>query len=240
MAKIGKLIVIEGNDSSGKETQTKLLVKRLNSENISCATMSFPRYNTPTGRIIGQCYLGKKDLGKKFGWQGDYCWLGDANSVDPLVASLYYTADRVAAIREIKETLCSGTNLVIDRYVESNMAHQGGKEPDSQKRCKIFHKIDDLEYHLLGFPRPDTIVYLYMPYTISKILKLKRGSTDGHESNPKHGINAEKAYMQLAEMFKWIKIDCAPDKSRARSEEDIAEEVYTRVKPVLIGENGNR
>ena len=124
----GKLIVIEGTDSSGKETQAKKLIERLTMEGIPCETMVFPRYQTPTGRIVGQCYLGKKNLGK-----GDTAWFGDADSLNPEIASLYYAADRMAAKEEILEIINSGTHLVLDRYVESNMAHQGGKEENSEK-----------------------------------------------------------------------------------------------------------
>ena len=60
--KRGKIFTLEGTDSSGKATQTEILYERLLSEGFKCKTMSFPRYNTPTGRVIGQCYLGKKEF----------------------------------------------------------------------------------------------------------------------------------------------------------------------------------
>ena len=95
--KKGKLIVIEGTDGSGKKTQTQLLIKRLNLEGIPAEHMSFPRYGTPSGRIIGQCYLGKNGLG-----EGDVAWFEEADKLDPLVASLYYAADRRLATPEIE------------------------------------------------------------------------------------------------------------------------------------------
>ena len=131
--KKGKLIVIEGTDGSGKKTQTQLLIKRLNLEGIPAEHMSFPRYGTPSGRIIGQCYLGKNGLG-----EGDVAWFEEADKLDPLVASLYYAADRRAAVPEMERILSSGTNLVLDRYYQSNMAHQGGKIESDSKRGAFF------------------------------------------------------------------------------------------------------
>lgn len=62
----GKLIVIEGTDCSGKETQTKLLMERLKKDGEKVATLSFPMYDTPSGRIIGACLLGKPQMCDKY------------------------------------------------------------------------------------------------------------------------------------------------------------------------------
>lgn len=48
----GKLLVIEGTEGSGKETQADLLVKRLNEMGEKAVKMRFPMYDTPTGKII--------------------------------------------------------------------------------------------------------------------------------------------------------------------------------------------
>jgi len=120
--KRGKIITIEGTDCSGKETQAKMLLEKLTLENIASEIMSFPRYNTPTGRIVGQSYLGKENLGK-----GDLAWFGDSNKLNPKIASLYYAADRLAAAPEMERIVLAGKNLLLDRYIESNMGHQAGK-----------------------------------------------------------------------------------------------------------------
>ena len=83
----GKLIVIEGTDCSGKETQTNLLMKKLESDNISIVKFDFPNYDSPTGRIIGGPYLGKEYICPSWFTEG-------AVNVDPKVASLYFAADR--------------------------------------------------------------------------------------------------------------------------------------------------
>ena len=63
---MGKLIVIEGTDCSGKGTQSELLFKRLESEKKKVVKLSFPMYDTPTGKIVGGPYLGKESICK--GW----------------------------------------------------------------------------------------------------------------------------------------------------------------------------
>ena len=226
MAK-GKIILMEGTDGSGKNTQAKKLVERLTQDGLPCEMMSFPRYDTPTGRIIGQCYLGK-NLG-----EGDKAWFGEADSVDPNVASLYYAADQKAAEGEIRRIINSGTHLVLDRYVESNMGHQGGKETDPEKRKKFIKFIEDLSYGVLNLPRPDLTIFLYLPYEHGEVLRKKRGGErDGHESNLDHLIRAEETYEFLSEKYEWKKITCNV-LGNTRSEEDISEEVYKHVLPLI-------
>lgn len=231
--KRGKLILIEGTDSSGKETQTKILYERLQKEKIPVETMSFPRYDTATGRIIGQCYLGKTQASKDSElWLGDAGWFEDADKVPPEVASLYYAADRVAALPEINKIIKSGRNLILNRYVESNMAHQGGKK-EGQERKKIINFINKLEYGLLQLPRPDATIFLYMPHEIALELQKARGNTtDQHEMNKAHLLRAEQTYLELAQENNWIKIDCGED-GKPRRIEDIAEEVYNSIKNIF-------
>jgi len=229
--KKGKIITIEGTDYSGKETQTKRLFERLQKENIPCETMSFPRYDTPTGRIIGQSYLGKEDLG-----EGDISWFGNPDKVTPKIASLYYAADRFAAFPEINKIVESGKYLLLDRWIESNMAHQGGKAKTLKEKSDIINFIYDLEYKSLQLPKPDSILFLYMPYLVAEELKVKRNTQlDGHENNKNHLQNAEKTYLELAEIYEWKKIDCAPDgtTNSLRSIKDIGEEVYIHVKSLF-------
>ena len=106
----GKIIVIEGTDCSGKETQSKKIIEKFN----NCKYFSFPKYDSPTGKIIGGPYLGKSYICD--GWFPE-----GADAVDPKVSSLYYAADRKYNINIINEILDKGYNVVLDRYVYSNM-----------------------------------------------------------------------------------------------------------------------
>ena len=232
--KKGKLIVIAGTDCSGKETQTKKLIERFRLENILCETMSFPRYNTPTGRIIGGPYLGKPEI--------DKCWFPKgSDSVDSKVASLYYAADRRAALPEIESILNSGKHLVLDRYVSANMGHQGGKIRDAEKREDFYKFEERLEHDLLGLPRADSTVFLYVPYLVAMELKEgRKGAADRHESNPEHLMNAEEAYLQLAKLYNWHKINCVSGRAPwgginfLKTVKEIHSEVY-RIVEGLIG-----
>src|SRR5574344_170376 len=108
----GKIIVIEGTECSGKDTQTQLLVQRLKREGRKVERLAFPMYDTPTGKIIGGPYLGKEYIGDSWFNEG-------AVNVDPKVAALYYAADRKYNIRMISDLLDDGYDIILDRYVES-------------------------------------------------------------------------------------------------------------------------
>lgn len=217
----GKLIVIEGTDGSGKQTQTRLLVDRLRCEDVPIETLSFPRYDTPTGRIVGGCYLGKREIGQSY--------FPDPTNLDPKVASLFYAADRRFAIPEIIGPIEEGVNLLLDRYVPSNMGHQGAKIRDSLEREKLFDFLENLEYGLLELPRPDLTVFLYMPFEVSRELAKRRGEPlDAHEASEFHLRSAEESYLQLSNRFSWMRVDCAPDGTlkSLKTPEDIHRDVY--------------
>lgn len=218
----GKLIVIEGTDCSGKETQTKLLIEKLHKKNINIERMCFPNYDTPTGKIVGGPYLGKSNISEGLFQEG-------AINVDPKVASLYYAADRKYNLPKIKETLEEGKNVILDRYVESNAAHQGGKYADSEERREFYSFIDALEYGLLELPEPDIRIFLYVPYEFSAELNKKRAElSDQHEKSKEHLINAENAYLEICDIYGYKKIICVKD-NELRTIEDINKEIYTYI-----------
>lgn len=222
----GKLIVIEGTDTSGKKTQADLLVERLKDERIKVEQFSFPNYNTPTGKIIGGPYLGKLYISN--------CWFPEgADNVNPKVASLYYAADRLYNAPEINKKLMKGYNIIIDRYVSSNMGHQGGKIKNKKERLEIYQWLDNLEYGLLNLPKPDMIIFLHMPYKFTIKLKKERLEVaDQHEVSKEHLENAEQAYLELAELYNWKIVKCV-ENNNIRSIEDIHEEIYQIVKEYI-------
>ena len=218
----GRIIVIEGTDCSGKETQSVMLEKRLNEENIKCIRFDFPRYNSPTGRIVGGAYLGKPEISESYFTEG-------ATNVDPYIACLYYAADRKYNIKEIEDYLDDGYNVIIDRYTTSNMAHQGGKIHDKDERFNMYEWIDKLEFWLLKLPKPDKTVFLHMPYEYALQLKKNRVNLDEHEKSPEHLKNAEDAYVELSELYNWDTIECVHE-GKIRTIESINDEVYEKVK----------
>ncbi len=217
----GKLIVIEGTDCSGKQTQTELLKKRLNDLKLNCIRIDFPRYDTPTGKIVGGPYLGKPEICDSFFLEG-------AVNVDPKVASLYYAADRKYNIGKVNEYLDKGYYVILDRYTTSNLAHQGSKILDKDERFNMYQWIDKLEYWLLELPKPDMTLFLHMPYEYSLELKKNRVSLDEHEKSEFHLKHAEACYLELKELYNWEYINCIKD-NKIRSVEDISDEVLDKV-----------
>ena len=213
----GKLIVIEGTDCSGKETQSKMLEEKLKKLGHKCFRMSFPNYDSPTGKIIGGCYLGKPEIGEPFFSEG-------ANNVDSKVACLYYAADRKYNFNIVLDHLNKGYFVILDRYTTSNMAHQGGKIIDKDERINMYQWIDRLEYWLLGLPKPDITIFLHMPYEKSLELKKNRKTLDQHELNEEHLKHAEAAYIELSQLYNWSRVDCV-ENDKIRTIEDIHEDV---------------
>ena len=150
----GKIIVIEGTDCSGKETQSKLLEETLQKKH-NCIRFSFPMYDTPTGIIVGDDLLGRK---------GESLFKEGAPQVDPRVVCLYYAADRKYNMPKIQEYLDKDYYVILDRYITSNLAYQGSKIRDKDERFDMYQWIDKLEYWLLGLPKPDMTIFLHVPY----------------------------------------------------------------------------
>lgn len=213
----GKIIVVEGTDCSGKETQSKLLEKRLNSIGKKCVRFDFPNYESPTGRIIGGAYLGRPEIGPSFFKEG-------AVNVDPHVVCLYYAADRKYEMPEIEKYLNDDYYVILDRYTTSNLAHQGSKIHDKDERFNMYQWIDKLEYWLLGLPKPDKTIFLHVPLENTLELRKNRKSIDEHEKSPEYLKRAEESYLELSELYNWDKIECIRN-NKLRSVEDINNEI---------------
>ena len=216
----GKIIVIEGTDCSGKETQSKLLVDNLIKNGKKAIVLSFPMYNTATGKIVGGPYLGKKEITDCYFDEG-------AVNVDPHIAALYFAADRKYNISKVFEYVNQGYYVILDRYISSNMAYQGCKITDKQERFNMFQWIDKLEYWLLDLPKPDKTIFLYVPieYT-DKLMRARQCSCDDdeHEKSPELLVNAFNTYIELSELYNWDRVNCI-DNDRLKSIEEIGEEV---------------
>ena len=213
----GKIIVVEGTDCSGKETQSKLLEERLNSIGKKCVRFDFPNYESPTGRIIGGAYLGRPEIGPSFFKEG-------AVNVEPHVVCLYYAADRKYAMPEIEKYLNDDYYVILDRYTTSNLAHQGSKIHDKDERFNMYQWIDKLEYWLLVLPKPDKTIFLHVPLENTLELRKNRKSIDEHEKSPEYLKRAEESYLELSELYNWDKIECIRN-NKLRSVEDINNEI---------------
>ena len=222
---MGKFIVIEGTDCSGKETQSKLLVQKLTNLGYKAIRLTFPNYDSPTGKIVGGPYLGKKEICD--------CWFPEgAVNLDPKVACLYYAADRKYNEGEIQKYLDDDYFVICDRYVSSNMAHQGSKIKNDEDRFHMYEWIDKLEFWLLGLPKPDKTIFLHVPYTYAANLKKNRVSLDEHEMCEEHLKNSEIAYVELSQLYNWVHINCIHD-DNIRDVESINEEILECIKDYL-------
>lgn len=199
----GKIIVIEGTDCSGKATQTKLLKENLEKLGYKVFQMSYPCYDTPTGKIIGGPYLGKESICD--GWFPE-----TAPYVEPKVGILYYAADRFYNLPKLLEKQKEGYVILLDRYTYSNMAHQGGKLSDSKKRKEMYEWISKLEFEMLGLPEPEIKLFLHMNSEGEKLLKQNRveEKSDEHERNETHIKNAETAYFEISEKYRFTIFEC--------------------------------
>ena len=222
---MGKFIVIEGTDCSGKETQSKLLVEKLTSLGKKAIRITFPNYDSPTGKIVGGPYLGKEEISP--------CWFPEgAVNVDSKVACLYFAADRKYNENEIKKYLDDDYFVICDRYISSNMAHQGSKIHDDNERFDMYQWIDKLEYWLLGLPKADKTIFLHVPYKYAFELKKNRISLDEHEKSAEHLKNSEAAYIELASFYNWKSINCIKN-NEIRTIEDINDEIMDNIKEYL-------
>lgn len=215
----GRLIVIEGADGAGKATQTALLAKRLERDGLNVNTLSFPDYESDSSALI-KMYL-KGDFG------------GDANNVSPYAASVFYAADRYASYKKKWQKLYEeGRFFIADRYVTSNLVHQGVKL-EGGERDEFIKWLIDLEYNKLALPKPDIVIFLDMPPEMSLKLVKDRGRHDIHENNKDYLRKTYECYKETAEILGWIKIDCARENS-VKTVEEINEEVYNACKERLL------
>ena len=218
----GKFFVIDGTDGSGKKTQTDLLVSRLRDEGHKVETLHFPQYGKKSAGPV-EAYLA-----------GEY---GSADKVGPKQGSILYAVDRYAASFRIRELLDAGVHVIADRYVASNMGHQGGKIEDPEERLAFFRWNDDLEYGTFNIPRPDLNIILHVPASYTIGLMTKRGEElDIHEKDIGHLQAAERTYLQIADTLPGFKlIECMED-GKIMPIDTIHEMVWSSVN-ALIGEN---
>lgn len=213
----GQLIVIDGTDGAGKATQTRRLVERLRAEGARVETLSFPQYHRPSSGSL-KSYLA-----------GDY---GTIEQVSPYVGSLLFAVDRYDGSFEIRQWLSEGAIVVADRYVSSNMGHQGSKIADPTERSAYLAWDDHLEFTLCGLPRPTITIVLAMPSDISYRLAREGAAEkfkvrgDIHEHSMEHLRASEATYREIAAAFPNMHLlECAPS-GTLRTVEDIHEEIW--------------
>ncbi|OGL23356.1 hypothetical protein A2791_00700 [Candidatus Saccharibacteria bacterium RIFCSPHIGHO2_01_FULL_46_30] len=189
----GIFIVIEGSDGSGKGTQFKIIGDRLKEQGHEVATYDFPQYDQESSYFVREYLNGK---------------YGDANELGAYVPSLFFALDRFQASQSIKKDLEAGKIVLSNRLTGANLAHQGQKIDDEAEKTKYYDWLYDLEFNILGIPKPDINIVLLVPAEIAQKLvdkKTARTYTDKkrdiHEADLNHLERSVAAYKKLCEQF---------------------------------------
>ncbi len=220
---MGKLIVIEGTDGSGKSTQFRLLSERLEKEGIAFRHTVFPRYDKESSALI------RMYLGGSFG--------AKPSDVHAYAASSFYAVDRYASYKEDWGAWYeSGGVILSDRYTTSNAVHQASKEPEEAQQA-FLQWLYDFEYEKLGLPRPDLTLYLDVPTDFTeRLLRHREQDTntkaDIHEQDTSYLATCRRMGKKAAAFYNWTVISCV-ENGVMRSIEDIHGEIYRRVMQCL-------
>ena len=223
--KQGIFIVIEGTDGSGKSTQIELIKKRLTSQKIDYTYIHFPRYSNDSSFFVREYLAGK---------------YGSATDVGPYTGSIFYALDRYQAATEIKQAMNEGKVVLCDRFVASNMAHQGSKFSTAEERRGYYIWLDNFEFQLLQIPRPDINFVLSNSFEIiKKRLENKDSSSthikkDIHETDYEHIQKSIELYDELTELFPkdFYRVDCSRD-GMTLSPDSINNILWNRIEPLM-------
>ena len=217
----GKLIVLEGIDGSGKRTQLEMLASALAARGVEFSQVSFPRYDGFFGKLVARFLNGE---------------FGSLEAVDPHFSALLYAGDRLEAKQEIETHLAAGRTVISDRYIASNLAHQGARVPRAN-RAAFLAWLRELEYGIYALPQEDLVIYLRVPPAEAHRLIGEKGARDYtklqrdiQESNLAHLEATSEVYDQLARQPNWVKIECYDSAAKAlRAPESIHQEILAAV-----------
>lgn len=223
----GKLIIIEGVDSSGKETHTNMLFQRLLNEKYNVIKVEFPDYNSQSSALV------KMYLNGEFG--------NLPEDVNPYASSSFFAVDRYASFKTSWQQFYNEGGIILaDRYTMSNMIHQASKVKDRDQKAAFLNWLWDFEFVKLGIPVPDCVIFLDMPPKYGqKLMKERRNKITGlnekdiHEKNPDHLIDSYNNACSIADAYKWNRVYCVND-GIIRDIADINEEVYSIVKKAIL------
>ena len=219
---MGLFIAIEGGDGSGKGTQSKLLAEYLKSQGYDVYEADFPRYGEDSAYYVER-YL-----------NGDY---GGPDDVPAELGSLPFALDRFAAKDDIAAHLKKNNSIVVsNRYVASNLAHQGTKIAAPETRRAFYEQLKLTEYSILGVPQPDLNIVLLVPAETAQAnvdKKETRSYTekkrDIHEADANHLERAKQNYEELCRLYpnEFTSIACTDASGGMRPIDDIQLEIRT-------------
>ena len=216
---MGKLVVFEGIDGSGKSTQIDMICSRFSDECRSYKRLRFPRYDEPSSTLI------RMYLGGEFGDNPD--------AVNAYAASSFFAVDRFASF--IQNWHCDyedGAFILTDRYTTSNAIHQGAKLPPEQRES-FFEWLYEYEFALMGLPAPDLVLYIDIEAKdVMKRLQRRQSETgtsgDIHERDLTFLDLCARSGKQAADYYGWQKIACFAE-NRERTEDEIHKDIYNLI-----------
>ena len=215
----GKLIVLEGTDGSGKATQARLLAQHLAREGRAFREIDFPRYGNPFAEPA-KLYL-------------DGALGAHAGDVNAYAASVLYAVDRFASYKEDWGGAYEAGELILaNRYTTSNAVHQASKLPAGEREAYL-RWLFDLEYHRMGLPAPDLVIYLDLPTELSEAMLRKRQQATGthadiHEQDEDYLRACRDNARSIARQLGWTVVRCDRD-GTVRPPEDIHREIWDLV-----------
>jgi len=214
----GKIVVIEGLDGAGKSTQIELLKEKFEKKGIDYKYIHFPMLNQGIyGKLIAE-FL-----------RGEY---GAVKDVHPKLVAVLFANDRKEHIEKINQWLSEGYIVLMDRYVNSNIAFQCAKIEDEQEKEQLKNWILDLEYNYNKLPLPFISFFLNVSLdSISKSLSKSRdgsereylqGKQDIHEESLTLQKNVDKEYRKMiSEQSNFFCIDCCDENNQILNPEHI-------------------
>ena len=228
---MNKIFVIEGTDGSGKETQTNRTYEKLIQDGKTVFKTSFPNYDNLSSGPVREYLSGNIST--------------NPNDISAKAASMFYAVDRYITFKENLEDYYKDdkTILLFDRYVSSNLLHQGGKvlksTGDYSKLDDYISWLENIEHSDLELPKPTKVFFLHLPveYTLQLMKERKNKFTksekkDIHETDKDHLANAINSGLYIAKKLNWCIIECIKD-GKLRSIEDINNEIYSHIKELL-------
>ena len=209
---MGFLVAIEGIDGSGKGTQAALLAERARNAALEVATFSFPRYGEGAFSALIADYLN-----------------GELGDVRPELPALLYAGDRLSARHELLDALERHDLVVLDRYVASNLAHQGANA-EPERRAEVLDWIAELEYGLYALPKPDLTVLLDLPVARARE-QVRRKSPRGYTQLAEDVLEAADAHLEAAaDIYRELSADPAwAAVDAAREPREVAAEIWRLV-----------
>ena len=219
-------IVIEGLDGSGKSTQLKLLREYLQKKSIPFKYLHFPRLEEGIyGKLIARFLRGE---------------MGANDQVDPYLVALIFAGDRTEAASQIRGWMDQGYQVILDRYVYSNIAFQCAKLNNAGEKEQLRDWILRFEYEHNQLPRPDINLYLNVPFDFTKKQLNKdrdgddrsylKGERDIHEENLDFQEKVRQVYLSLHSYVNDLElVDCTDSKGQMRSPEAISEQIVKHI-----------